>query len=528
MATVAPPRAPTVAASDRAQISRVPYLPGLDGLRAIAVVAVMIYHANSAWLPGGFLGVEMFFVISGYLITLLLIAERERTYRISLGQFWLRRARRLLPAVFLMMLMVTLWTALFERHALGQLRGDVLAGTFYVSNWYQVWEGLGYTASGDFAPLRHLWSLAVEEQFYLIWPIIMVLLLGRAGTRRVADVSRWLFVAAIAITVLVALAFHAGPIGEPAQTPEAYWWIGEPPDLETRHAVPEYVHAGRRAAARIGVRSGLASVRGHARPVANERPPLRRLRAARPGLPRLDVLGDPARHGRRCRPATVPRRAVLRRVGDAGAHRRRQPPRCLRRPAARHADARVDRRALLRSLPLPLADLHDHPWVAGQPVVGARVRHRHGGDGVRHRAVVPVLRDADPHRRAVGRMAAIPPRDDHRSRGRRWSAVRRRCWRCPCSLSRPWRPRRCGRTRSPKPSTRTSGSRPICSTCDRHRTRRGRPTSRLDTVVVVPSADDTVPRTTDRPDGDRRRPSTPRDRPERIDDRTVGTAVAPR
>jgi peptidoglycan/LPS O-acetylase OafA/YrhL len=125
--------------------------------------------------------------------------------------------------------MVTLWTAIFERHALGQLRGDVLAGTFYVSNWYQIWEGLGYTASGDFAPLRHLWSLAVEEQFYLIWPIIMVLLLGRAGTRRVADVSRWLFVAAVAITVLVALAFHAGPIGEPSQTPEAYWWIGGRP-----------------------------------------------------------------------------------------------------------------------------------------------------------------------------------------------------------------------------------------------------------------------------------------------------------
>ncbi len=229
MATIAPPRAPTVAAGDSARISRVPYLPGLDGLRAIAVVAVIVYHANNAWLPGGFLGVEMFFVISGYLITLLLIAERERNYRISLGQFWLRRARRLLPAVFLMMLLVTVWTALFERDALGQLRGDVLAGTFYVSNWYQIWVGLGYTAAGDFAPLRHLWSLAVEEQFYLIWPIIMVLLLGRAGTRRVADVSRWLFIAAVGITVVVAFSFHSGTIGEPAQTPEAYWWIGDRP-----------------------------------------------------------------------------------------------------------------------------------------------------------------------------------------------------------------------------------------------------------------------------------------------------------
>src|SRR5918993_4044245 len=207
MATVAPPRAPTVASSDRAQISRVPYLPGLDGLRALAVVAVVVYHANSAWLPGGFLGVEMFFVISGYLITLLLIAERERSYRISLGQFWLRRARRLLPAVFLMMLMVTLWTALFERAALGQLRGDVLAGTFYVSNWYQIWEGLGYTASGDFAPLRHLWSLAVEEQFYLVWPLVMIGLL-RLGRRRLPQLSQYLFLAAVLVSVAVALLYH--------------------------------------------------------------------------------------------------------------------------------------------------------------------------------------------------------------------------------------------------------------------------------------------------------------------------------
>jgi peptidoglycan/LPS O-acetylase OafA/YrhL len=213
----------------RAHISRVPYLPGLDGMRAIAVVAVMIYHANNSWLPGGFLGVEMFFVISGYLITLLLIAERERTYRISLVDFWLRRARRLLPALFLLMGLLTVWTALFESDALGQLRGDVLAGFFYVSNWYQVWVGLGYTATGDFAPLRHLWSLAVEEQFYLVWPLVMVAFLGRTGTRRVANFSRWLFLGAIGITILVGLAYHPGVIGEPEVTPEAYWNIAGRP-----------------------------------------------------------------------------------------------------------------------------------------------------------------------------------------------------------------------------------------------------------------------------------------------------------
>ena len=228
MSTLAPSRVEPVS-GDRAHISRVPYLPGLDGMRALAVVAVMVYHANSDWLPGGFLGVEMFFVISGYLITLLLISERERTYRISLRQFWLRRARRLLPALFTMMLLVTVWTAIFKNEALGALRGDVLAGVFYVANWYQIWEGLGYTAAGDFAPLRHLWSLAVEEQFYIFWPIVMIFLLGRSGTRQVAAVSRWLFIAAVVITVAVALLYYSGPIGEPNVTPDAYWWLGDRP-----------------------------------------------------------------------------------------------------------------------------------------------------------------------------------------------------------------------------------------------------------------------------------------------------------
>ncbi len=229
MSTLAPPQGAPRTADDSAFISRVPYLPGLDGMRALAVIAVMVYHANSSWLPGGFLGVEVFFVISGYLITLLLISERERTYRISLRKFWTRRARRLLPALFTMMTIVVVWTAVFKTNALGQLRGDVIAGLLYVSNYYQIWVGQGYTAAGDFAPLRHLWSLAVEEQFYLFWPVVMLVLLGRAGTRRVADVSRWLFIAAVAITVVVALLFYPGPTGDPAVTPDAYWWIGNRP-----------------------------------------------------------------------------------------------------------------------------------------------------------------------------------------------------------------------------------------------------------------------------------------------------------
>lgn len=205
-------------------ISRVPYLPGLDGMRALAVVAVMVYHANSDWLPGGYLGVEVFFVISGYLITLLLISEKERTSTVDLKHFWVRRARRLLPALFTMLLALTIWVSLFERDVLGKLRGDVIASVFYVANWYQIWTGAGYTAANDFAPLRHLWSLAVEEQFYIVWPLVMFALL-KGGARRIAGISRWLVLVALALTAITAVLFYTGPIGTPEVTPDAYWSI---------------------------------------------------------------------------------------------------------------------------------------------------------------------------------------------------------------------------------------------------------------------------------------------------------------
>ncbi|MFW2336124.1 acyltransferase family protein [Ilumatobacter sp.] len=208
-------------------LSKVPYLPGLDGMRALAVAAVLVYHANPTWLPGGFLGVEVFFVISGYLITLLLMAERERTGTVRIGAFWMRRARRLLPALFLMLFLLITYTWMFRAEELGKLRGDVIAALFYVSNWYQIWVGQGYSATGDFAPLRHLWSLAVEEQFYLLWPVAMLFLLRRNGTRNLALTARWLVVAAIAVTVLTALVYHPGRIGDCSVNPEAYWTIGD-------------------------------------------------------------------------------------------------------------------------------------------------------------------------------------------------------------------------------------------------------------------------------------------------------------
>ena len=215
-----PPRTP------KGQISRVPHLPGLDGMRAIAVIAVMIYHANSAWLHGGFLGVEVFFVISGYLITLLLIAEHERSGDVDLRQFWLRRFRRLLPALYLMLALLVVYLAVFRPDARGRTRGDIVGAVAYVANWYQIWVGAGYTASEAFAPLRHLWSLAVEEQFYVIWPLIMVAVLRR-GRAQLPRVAMWLFGFSFVMALLMAVLFVPGDI-DSACSPESrrgYWMI---------------------------------------------------------------------------------------------------------------------------------------------------------------------------------------------------------------------------------------------------------------------------------------------------------------
>lgn len=200
----------------------VPYVPGLDGLRALAVIAVITYHANREWLGGGFLGVEVFFVISGYLITLLLIAERERSGSVSLTDFWVRRARRLLPALFTLLIGTITYCAMFERDRLGRLRGDVVGGFFYVSNWFQVWTGSSYTSSAEFAPLRHLWSLAVEEQFYILWPLVMFLLLRNMRSRTLPVIGVFFTALAVGIAVYTAVVFQSGPIDTIEKTPEQF------------------------------------------------------------------------------------------------------------------------------------------------------------------------------------------------------------------------------------------------------------------------------------------------------------------
>ena len=224
MSTRTVPRVSTSFSAPKRQLNRVPYLPGLDGMRALAVVAVMLYHANHTWLGGGFLGVEVFFVISGYLITLLLIGEHERNGRVNLGQFWLRRFRRLLPAVLTMMGAMAVYMALFKRQPQGRTRGDFLGGIFYSSNWYQIFVGQGYTANEAFVPFRHLWSLAVEEQFYLIWPLVMVGLL-RLGRNRLPRVAMWLFGISAWISVMIGILYAGGDVATTC-APEAmngYW-----------------------------------------------------------------------------------------------------------------------------------------------------------------------------------------------------------------------------------------------------------------------------------------------------------------
>ena len=159
---------------------RLYYLPGLDGLRALAVTAVLLYHAGLPWIPGGFLGVEVFFVISGYLITCVLLTDRERTGRLDLKQFWFRRARRLLPALLVLLLGTLAMAVLFYRGEVTELRGDLLAALGYSTNWYFILDRQSYFEFAGRPPLlQHLWSLAIEEQFYLIWPLVLALLLGR-------------------------------------------------------------------------------------------------------------------------------------------------------------------------------------------------------------------------------------------------------------------------------------------------------------------------------------------------------------
>jgi peptidoglycan/LPS O-acetylase OafA/YrhL len=192
-------------------------MPGLDGLRAIAVLAVIAFHEQLGWAQGGLLGVGLFFTLSGYLITDLLLGHWARKGRLGLADFWARRARRLLPALFVMLAVVSAWITLADRARLAGLRGAVVAAATYSSNWYLIYEKQSYFARfAPAAPMDHLWSLAVEEQFYLIWPWLLLggLVLLRFARRGRPGGVAWLAVPtlllAAASTIAMFVLYHPG------------------------------------------------------------------------------------------------------------------------------------------------------------------------------------------------------------------------------------------------------------------------------------------------------------------------------
>jgi peptidoglycan/LPS O-acetylase OafA/YrhL len=196
--------------SGESQHAGLPYVAALDGVRAFAVAGVLAYHGGISWLPGGYFGVDTFFVLSGFLITALLLSEHQRTGRIRLGDFWARRARRLLPALFLMLITVVLVARLFlPTGTYPSLRGDMFSSAFYFANWHFIAQGANYfAATGPPSPLTHTWSLAVEEQFYLVWPLLVVGVL--ALFKRIGAVFWLALLGALASATAMAVLFSHG------------------------------------------------------------------------------------------------------------------------------------------------------------------------------------------------------------------------------------------------------------------------------------------------------------------------------
>jgi peptidoglycan/LPS O-acetylase OafA/YrhL len=195
---------------------RLPYQPALDGLRAVAVLAVMLYHGQVAWVRGGWLGVDLFFVLSGYLITSLLLAEWATSGGIDLKGFWSRRARRLLPALFTTLAAVAAYGAfLAPPDTLARLRWDGLATLGYVANWRLLASHQSYFEQfADPSPLRHMWSLGIEEQYYLLWPLLLLGAL-RLARGRPRPLLWGTLVAALASALAMAALYRPG--GDPSR-----------------------------------------------------------------------------------------------------------------------------------------------------------------------------------------------------------------------------------------------------------------------------------------------------------------------
>lgn len=194
---------------EKVQLQSRPYMPGLDGLRALAVFAVIAYHLDLPWAPGGLLGVCIFFVLSGYLITDILLDQWNHSRSINLKEFWLGRARRLLPALLTMLGGVLLWLYLYDPSRLSSLWNEALAAVFSFSNWWLIFHQVSYFDSfGPPSPLGHLWSLAVEGQFYLVWPLLLGL--GLCYLRRPSILIGTIMALLIASAAAMAVIYQPG------------------------------------------------------------------------------------------------------------------------------------------------------------------------------------------------------------------------------------------------------------------------------------------------------------------------------
>lgn len=185
------------------------YMPGLDGLRALSVLAVSAYHLDLKWAQGGLLGVGIFFVLSGYLITDQILLEWKTYRRLSLMDFWLRRIRRLLPAMICMLGFVAVWLIGSDPPLFQALKGEFLSSLFYVNNWYLIFHEVSYFESfGPPSPIGHLWSLSIEEQFYLVWPIVLVIGIKLAPRR--GKLMLWLLAGAAVSALAMAVIYEPG------------------------------------------------------------------------------------------------------------------------------------------------------------------------------------------------------------------------------------------------------------------------------------------------------------------------------
>ena len=374
------------------------YMPALDGLRALAVLAVLLYHGNVSWAHGGYFGVDAFFVLSGFLITGLLLAEWRDEGGINFKQFWVRRARRLLPALALVVVAVAVYAARYAMPIeLHQLRRDALSTIGYVANWSQIFAHQSYFEQFA-APsaLKHTWSLAIEEQFYLVWPLLVfaAMRIGR-GSKKVLLGGCLVLATASAIEMAV--------LYSPGHDPSRVYY-----GTDTR-------------AQSLLIGAILAILVSAARAGSLPRRPHRvaRRRDRRRDRSRVDLGADDGD-----RLLAVPRRVRHRRGVGRRRHRERDPARRHRSPrlaAVARAAAR-DRDDLLRPVSVALADLRvpdpGANWSRGNvPAVRPSPRHVRGRDGVvlPRRAARTARRAARPHGPRRDSRVRSPARD--RGRG---------------------------------------------------------------------------------------------------------------